>query len=160
MFFFMVKSENLSLNYHQIFQLNNFDHGEILYHRQEVTSLLLETFRKWVLLLKRRLSFKTCRQSKWRQIYPYQPFCFLLLFFFFLHLTLYGQIQQMTDDIFLFFFFPENRLWHFMQIVSLGDNLHELLEPILEMENACMLWYLGFDISCKLSPKETICMKC
>ena len=24
-----------------------------------------------------------------------------------------------------FYFFPESRLWHFMQIVSVGDNLHE-----------------------------------
>ena len=29
------------------------------------------------------------------------------------------------DDIFLFF--PENRLSHFIQIVSTGDNLHEML---------------------------------
>ena len=28
-------------------------------------------------------------------------------------------------------FFPENRLWYFMQIVSLGDNLHEISKPIL-----------------------------
>ena len=25
--------------------------------------------------------------------------------------------------------FPENRIWHFMQIVSWGDNLHELSKP-------------------------------
>ena len=32
-----------------------------------------------------------------------------------------------ADDklaIIFFLIFPENRLWHFMQIVSLGDNLH------------------------------------
>ena len=23
------------------------------------------------------------------------------------------------------------RIWHFMQIVSLGDNLHEVLDPII-----------------------------
>ena len=23
-----------------------------------------------------------------------------------------------------------NRIWHFMQIVSLGDNLHEVSDPI------------------------------
>ena len=29
-------------------------------------------------------------------------------------------------------FFQENRLWHFMQIVFLGDNsLHEMQKPIL-----------------------------
>ena len=31
--------------------------------------------------------------------------------------------SQQTDDIFLFFL--ENRIWHFIQIVSLGDSLHE-----------------------------------
>ena len=43
-----------------------------------------------------------------------------------------GQIQQKTESkLMLFFlFFPENRLKHFMQIVSLGDNLHEMSEPI------------------------------
>ena len=34
-------------------------------------------------------------------------------------------------SVFFFFFFsPENRLWHFMQIVAIEDNLHELLKPI------------------------------
>ena len=28
-----------------------------------------------------------------------------------------------------FLFFPENRMWQFMQIVSSGDNLHELSNP-------------------------------
>ena len=28
-----------------------------------------------------------------------------------------------------FLFFPEIRLWHFMQIVSKGDNLHEMSKP-------------------------------
>ena len=27
-------------------------------------------------------------------------------------------------------FFVENRIQHFMQIVSLGDNLHEVSDPI------------------------------
>ena len=30
-----------------------------------------------------------------------------------------------------FLFFLEYRLWHFVQIVSLGDNLHELSKPSL-----------------------------
>ena len=29
----------------------------------------------------------------------------------------------------IFLFFPENRIQHFMQIVSLGDNLHEIAKP-------------------------------
>ena len=28
-----------------------------------------------------------------------------------------------------FLFYPENWLWHFMQIVSIGDNLHEMSKP-------------------------------
>ena len=36
------------------------------------------------------------------------------------------------DKLMIFFlFFPENRIWHFMQIVSLGDNLHEMSYPVL-----------------------------
>ena len=38
----------------------------------------------------------------------------------------------LADDILKYFtyFVPQNRLWHFMQIVSSGDNLHEMPEPI------------------------------
>ena len=33
-----------------------------------------------------------------------------------------------ADDKYMvfFLFFPENRSWYFMQIVSIGDNLHEM----------------------------------
>ena len=35
------------------------------------------------------------------------------------------------DKLVLFFlFFPENRLWHLKQRVSLEDSLHEMLQPI------------------------------
>ena len=30
-------------------------------------------------------------------------------------------------DVFLFFI--ENKIWHFKQIVSLGDNLHDVSNP-------------------------------
>ena len=30
----------------------------------------------------------------------------------------------------LMIFFLKNRIWHFMQVVSKGDNLHELSNPI------------------------------
>ena len=30
------------------------------------------------------------------------------------------------DKLLVFLFFPESRFWHFMQIVSNGDNLHEM----------------------------------
>ena len=32
-----------------------------------------------------------------------------------------------TDDI--FYFFPESRIWYFMQIVSVGDNMHDMSKP-------------------------------
>ena len=44
----------------------------------------------------------------------------------------------MTKWCYFSYFFPENRIWHFMQIVSLGDSLHEMSNPA----------------------KETVCMKC
>ena len=48
-------------------------------------------------------------------------------------------IQRTTNWHFLYFF-PKNRLWHFIQIISMK---------------------MGFDISCKLSPElTTICMIC
>ena len=31
--------------------------------------------------------------------------------------------------IIFFLFFPENGIWHFMQIVSIWDNLHEMSNP-------------------------------
>ena len=34
------------------------------------------------------------------------------------------------DSMIFFLFFPENRIWHFMQIVSIGDNLHEMSNPV------------------------------
>ena len=34
-----------------------------------------------------------------------------------------------ADDI-LMIFSPENRIWHFMQIISLGDNLHVMSKPV------------------------------
>ena len=41
------------------------------------------------------------------------------------------QTNPAEDKLMIvFLFFPENRLLHFMQIVSLGDNLHEMSKPI------------------------------
>ena len=35
------------------------------------------------------------------------------------------------DKLMIFFlFFSENRIWHFTQIVSSGDNLHEMSKPV------------------------------
>ena len=42
------------------------------------------------------------------------------------NLTGYMQVSvRQTDEI-----FPENRIYHTMQIVSLGDQLHEISNPI------------------------------
>ena len=38
--------------------------------------------------------------------------------------------RRQNDDIFLMF--TENRLWYFMQIVSLGESLHDLSVYFLE----------------------------
>ena len=36
------------------------------------------------------------------------------------------------DRLMIFFLFSsENRVWHFMQIVSIGDYLHEMSKPVL-----------------------------
>ena len=48
------------------------------------------------------------------------------------HLTFTTLWAFSADDrlMIFFLFFPENRIWHFMQIVSLGDNLHEMSYPV------------------------------
>ena len=38
--------------------------------------------------------------------------------------------QHMTNWL-CFCLSPQNRFWHFMQIVSIGDNLHEMSKPVL-----------------------------
>ena len=48
------------------------------------------------------------------------------------NITLYRSIgkfsRRQIDDIFLFS--PENRIWHFMEIVSTGDSFHEMSKPV------------------------------
>ena len=40
-------------------------------------------------------------------------------------------VNSADDKLIIFFLiFPKNRVWHFMQIVSNEDNLHELSKPI------------------------------
>ena len=53
-------------------------------------------------------------------------------FFFFpflLRFTLTFTILLAKIGI-IFHIFPENRFRHFMQIVSIGDNLHEMSKPV------------------------------
>ena len=45
--------------------------------------------------------------------------------------TLWANLADEKLMIF-FVFFPENIIWHVMQIVSNGDNLHEMSNPVSE----------------------------
>ena len=47
-----------------------------------------------------------------------------------MYMTFWTISADDVDGFFYILFFPENRLWHFMQIVSWGENLHEMSEPI------------------------------
>ena len=50
-----------------------------------------------------------------------------------------------------FLFFPVNRLWHFKQIVSLGDNLHGMSKPIfLEKQEIFFISLLSADVAQKV----------
>ena len=51
--------------------------------------------------------------------------CWIVLMFS----TLVKNFQQTTFWNIFFLIFLENRIWHFMQIVSKGDNLHEMSNP-------------------------------
>ena len=42
-----------------------------------------------------------------------------------------GKIFSSRYFEIFFLFFPENRVWHFMQVVSIGDNLHEMSQPVI-----------------------------
>ena len=44
--------------------------------------------------------------------------------------TLWANTADDTLIKVFLFFFPENRFWHFMQIVSHGDSLHEMSKPV------------------------------
>ena len=52
----------------------------------------------------------------------------------------------------LFLYFAENRIWYFMQIVSWGDSLHEMSNPIRRQFAFFFLQKIGFEVSCKLAP--------
>ena len=50
--------------------------------------------------------------------------------FLWLKLRTLGNIFSHWHFKIFFFLFPENRIWQFMQIVSNGDNLHEMSIPV------------------------------
>ena len=62
--------------------------------------------------------------------YAYMPWSQSVVSVWFVNLLFYGLVQQMTKVKIFFLFFIKNRIWHFMQIVSLGDNLHKVSVPI------------------------------
>ena len=40
------------------------------------------------------------------------------------------------DKLIIFFLlFPENKIWHFMQIITIGEYLHELTKPVFWEKN-------------------------
>ena len=41
-----------------------------------------------------------------------------------------------------FWFFPENRIWYFMQIVSIGDNLHDMSKPVFGKKKEKIFQYV------------------
>ena len=48
--------------------------------------------------------------------------------------TLYANSAD--DKLMIFFLIsPGNRIWHFIQIVSIGDNLHEMSNPVFLDKN-------------------------
>ena len=52
----------------------------------------------------------------------------------FTHSTL-GKKKNSRSHIEIFFlFFSENRILHFMQIVTIGDILHEMSDPVSQKE--------------------------
>ena len=47
-----------------------------------------------------------------------------------LMLSTMGKIFNRQNFEIVFLFLPENRIWHFVQIVSIGDNLYGMSNPV------------------------------
>ena len=75
------------------------------------------------------MSLRWANRGPWASCYYYS-----------LTLLLSGLIQQMANWWYFSYSFSENRLWHFMQIASLGDNLHEMSKPIFWEKKFKMLF--------------------
>ena len=89
-----------------------------------------------------RSCYKWWGRGSWRRYYTYyfqspERYTFIGLIpsnmtypiFFFYHFhSLRKFSRRRIHDISLFF--AENRIWHFMQNVSIGDNLHEMSKPV------------------------------
>ena len=63
-----------------------------------------------------------------------------------LMLSMLGKIFSRQHIEIVFLFFPENRIGHFIQIVSSGDNLHKMSSPVFwkNRENVINLWSAEF----------------
>ena len=74
----------------------------------------------------------------------------------------YHAMGNSADDKLIFFlFFPENRLWHIMQTVSLGDNLHEIKVCLLgKIRNILqnVIWWNFYPMLKKKVSHEKICL--
>ena len=59
------------------------------------------------------------------------------------------SVQQMTNKITIFLFFPESWAWHFMWIISYGDNSHEMSSPtfLKKKKDFLKYWLLIFKLS-------------
>ena len=58
------------------------------------------------------------------------------------------------DKVVVVLVYPENRIWHFMQIVFIGDNIHEMSNPVLKIKHAeelfrISIWWLYFFLAIK-----------
>ena len=68
------------------------------------------------------------------------------------------------DKVVVVLVYPENRIWHFMQTVFIGDNIHEMSNPVLKIKHTgelirTSIWWLYFfslhkNISCGYSLDE------
>ena len=78
--------------------------------------------------------FESC--WKWNSVHDFTVFhctesvIIALSSWYGLTLSTLGKIFSRRHFEIFFLFFSENRIWHFMQIVSLGDNLHEMSNPV------------------------------
>ena len=66
-----------------------------------------------------------------------------------------GKFSRWQIDDMFFLYIPENSFWHFMQIVSIGDNLHEISNPVSrenkkDISKCCLLKILPIVLSITL----------
>ena len=70
------------------------------------------------------------------------------------HFDILGKIVSRRHIEIFFLFFPENRIWHFMQIVSIGDNLHEMSNSVSRKNNKNINL-----LSAELAQRAVMCLR-